>query len=95
LRFFFGKATFGEMADSSPGPEPTLPPLSARIRRLRENRGLSRAQVCRLVEGLGEATLRAWEGGVTPGARWIPELSDALGVSCDDLLRGEVGEASS
>lgn len=66
--------------------------LGQRIRRLRAGRTRRElaAAVTRATEhNLHADTLRTWEEhGRQPAAYWIPGLADALGVTCDELLRG-------
>lgn len=64
--------------------------LARRIRRLREARGLTPGGLALKMQCESGRTLVAqWEsGGTAPSAKWIVPLADALGVSCDELLRG-------
>ncbi len=65
-------------------------PLGTRIERLRERRGMTRGALARAIAAdSGPQLVRNWEqGDSAPTARWLPALADALGVTCDELLRG-------
>ena len=65
--------------------------LGARIRRLREKRGLTMAALGRAVgaDGAGR-TVASWETGERrPGTRWLMPLARELGVRPGYLLSGE------
>ena len=64
--------------------------LARRIRRLREGQGLTPGGLgLKMQCESGRTLVGQWESGATaPSAKWIVPLADALGVSCDELLRG-------
>lgn len=64
--------------------------LAERIKRLRTALGLTQAELAmRAGAPSGRAIVNSWESGTQPAAKWIPGLADALGVSCDELLKGK------
>ncbi len=67
--------------------------LAGRIKSLREAKGLTQAELAveaRLISGRN--IICSWEDGGQPGARFIPALADALGVSSHYLLTGRESE---
>ncbi len=63
--------------------------LADRIKALREAKGFSQAELAleaRLLSGRN--IICTWEAGRQPGAKFIPQLADALGVSSHYLLTG-------
>ncbi|MDZ3832165.1 MAG: helix-turn-helix domain-containing protein [Sphingopyxis sp.] len=70
-------------------------PLAARLRRLREERGLSLAGLASRA-GLSKPSIWAWESGKTaPRIRSLQAIATALGVSDDELLMGRGPEGDS
>jgi len=62
-----------------------------RLRRYRERAELTQGELAlhaRIVSG--RTSIDNWEkDAAVPSSKWIVPLADALGVSCDELLRGE------
>lgn len=59
--------------------------FGARLRTLRENTGLSRAEFAEKIDEY-KGTYSAWENGNLPGCDRMPKLAKALGVSTDYLF---------
>lgn len=68
-----------------------LTAFGKRLRRYREAAGLSAGELAmHAMIRSGSSSMSVWEGGKSwPSAGVIPRLADALGVTCDELLRGK------
>lgn len=63
------------------------------IARLRKNKGLTQRELGEMV-GVGFRAVSKWENGLTcPDISIINELSEILGISADELLKGEVSKS--
>lgn len=64
------------------------------IAQLRKNKGLTQRELGEMV-GVGFRAVSKWENGLTcPDISIINELSEILGISADELLKGEVSKKS-
>lgn len=64
------------------------------IAQLRKNKGLTQRELGEMV-GVGFRAVSKWENGLTcPDISIINELSEILGISADELLKGEVNKTS-
>ncbi len=67
--------------------------ISARIKQLREDKGLTQAELAKLL-GITRSSVNAWEMGISvPSTQYIVELAAMFKVSTDYLLG--VGSTSS
>lgn len=65
------------------------------IAELRKKQGLTQQQLADKLN-LSNKTISKWESGAgSPDISNLPVLADALGISVDELLRGELSEACS
>lgn len=63
------------------------------IARLRKNKGLTQRELGEMV-GVGFRAVSKWENGITcPDISIINELSEILGISADELLKGEISKS--
>lgn len=63
--------------------------LGKRIRAARVKRGISMQALADAAGRSFRQTVATWEDGQSePKATEVPAIADALGVSCDELLRG-------
>lgn len=63
------------------------------IAQLRKNKGLTQRELGEMV-GVGFRAVSKWENGLTcPDISIINELSEILGISADELLKGEVSKS--
>ncbi len=64
-------------------------PIHARIAELRKGKGLTQEELAKEVDVDGTA-ISHWENGIArPDQSRLPAVAHALGVSVDELLRGE------
>lgn len=63
-----------------------------RIKALCEERGITIHQL-EVESGLGNATVRGWEGRCSPSVISLKKVADYFGVTIDSLIGGEQNES--